>query len=253
MVLFGLTVIVLDSTGSNTAVSLLILTFLVPAVLFSAVAGVYVDRIDRRLDPRRHEPPAGAAFVALYLAGTNLALILLLNVVDLDDHGLLRAGRGGDDPVARAARPAARGERRLHAHPQRGVRARLRPARARSSSSSPAPEAVILVVAALYFLAAVFCFTLPSSPPPTSTARTRIRPGRRRGRAGDGLDVRPAARGPRVHPRATGRSPGRSSTSASPPRSSASSASSGRTSPTRPLGLERRTSWSSSCRSGSGS
>ena len=44
MVLYGLTVIVVDSTGSKTAVSLLILTFLVPAVLFSAVAGVYVDR-----------------------------------------------------------------------------------------------------------------------------------------------------------------------------------------------------------------
>ncbi len=49
MVLFGLTVIVVESTSSNTAVSLLILSFLVPAVLFSAVAGVYVDRIDRRL------------------------------------------------------------------------------------------------------------------------------------------------------------------------------------------------------------
>jgi MFS-type transporter involved in bile tolerance (Atg22 family) len=30
------------------------------------------------------------------------------------------------------------------------------------------PEAVILVVAALYFLAAIFCFTLPPSPPPVA-------------------------------------------------------------------------------------
>ena len=49
MVLFGLTVIVVNSTNSNTANSILILSFLVPAVLFSAVAGVYVDRVDRRL------------------------------------------------------------------------------------------------------------------------------------------------------------------------------------------------------------
>ena len=49
MVIYGLTVIILETTRSNTAVSLLILTFLVPAVLFSAVAGVYVDRLDRRL------------------------------------------------------------------------------------------------------------------------------------------------------------------------------------------------------------
>ena len=84
MVLFGLTVIVVDSTGSKTAVSLLILSFLVPAVLFSAVAGVYVDRIDRRLILIATNVLRGLAFVALYLAGTNLALILLLNIFDLD-------------------------------------------------------------------------------------------------------------------------------------------------------------------------
>ena len=49
MVIYGLTVIILEATKSNTAVSLLILTFLLPAVLFSAVAGVYVDRFDRRI------------------------------------------------------------------------------------------------------------------------------------------------------------------------------------------------------------
>ena len=49
MVIFGLTVIIAKSTGSTTAVSVLILTFLLPAVLFSALAGVFVDRLDRRL------------------------------------------------------------------------------------------------------------------------------------------------------------------------------------------------------------
>ena len=49
MVLFGLTVQIAETTRSTSAVSLLILTFLVPAVAFSAIAGVYVDRYDRRL------------------------------------------------------------------------------------------------------------------------------------------------------------------------------------------------------------
>ncbi len=80
MVLYGLTVIVVNSTRSNTAVSLLILSFLVPAVLFSAVAGVYVDRIDRRLILVATNVLRGASFVALYLVGTNLPLILVLNV-----------------------------------------------------------------------------------------------------------------------------------------------------------------------------
>ena len=80
MVLYGLTVIVVNSTQSNTAVSLLILSFLVPAVVFSAVAGVYVDRIDRRLILIATNILRGASFVALYLVGTNLPLILVLNV-----------------------------------------------------------------------------------------------------------------------------------------------------------------------------
>ena len=49
MVLFGLTIEVFALTGKSTSVSLLILSFLVPAVIFGAIAGVYVDRLDRRL------------------------------------------------------------------------------------------------------------------------------------------------------------------------------------------------------------
>ena len=48
MVLFGLTILVYDLTGSATIVSFLLLTYLTPAVIFSALAGVYVDRFDRR-------------------------------------------------------------------------------------------------------------------------------------------------------------------------------------------------------------
>ena len=48
MVLYGLTVTVFSQTHASTSVSLLILSFLVPAVIFGAVAGVYVDRLDRR-------------------------------------------------------------------------------------------------------------------------------------------------------------------------------------------------------------
>src|SRR6188508_3805513 len=49
MVLYGLTVQVFTLTKSATSVSLLILSFLVPAVIFGALAGVFVDRLDRRL------------------------------------------------------------------------------------------------------------------------------------------------------------------------------------------------------------
>jgi Na+/melibiose symporter-like transporter len=80
MVIYGLTVIILEATSSKTAVGLLILTFLVPAVLFSALAGVYVDRVDRRIILIVTNLLRGGAFVLLFLVGSNLPLILLLNV-----------------------------------------------------------------------------------------------------------------------------------------------------------------------------
>jgi MFS family permease len=79
MVLFGLTVLVFSLTRSNSAVSLLILTFLVPAVVFSAIAGVYVDNLDRRLILVISNVLRGVAFVAMFLVGGQLVFIYLLN------------------------------------------------------------------------------------------------------------------------------------------------------------------------------
>jgi MFS family permease len=165
MVLFGLTVIVVKSTNSNTAVSLLILSFLVPAVLFSAVAGVYVDRIDRRVLLIATNLLRGVAFVALYLVGANFALILLLNIfvstvtvffapAELAMIGVL---------VTRRQLLAASGifTLTLNAAFALGF-ALLGPLVVKLATA----ETVILVVAGLYFLAAAFCFTLPPSPPP---------------------------------------------------------------------------------------
>ena len=81
MVIYGLTVIILETTNSKTAVSFLILTFLVPAVLFSAVAGVYVDRLDRRWVLIVTNLLRALAFVVTFLVGGNLPAILLLNVL----------------------------------------------------------------------------------------------------------------------------------------------------------------------------
>ena len=165
MVLYGLTVIVVSSTQSNTAVSLLILSFLVPAVLFSAVAGVYVDRIDRRLILIATNVLRGGMFVALYLAGTNFALILLLNVSISTITVFFAPAEAAMIPVLvpRGQLMAANGifTLTLNAAFALGF-ALLGPLVVNVAN----PEAVILVVAALYFLAAAFCSTLPASPPP---------------------------------------------------------------------------------------
>ncbi|HYM83480.1 MAG TPA: MFS transporter [Candidatus Dormibacteraeota bacterium] len=81
MAVYGLTVIVYDATGSASAISLLILTYLVPAVLFSAVAGVFVDRIDRRSILVVTNVLRGVAMLALFAFGHNLVALYLLNIV----------------------------------------------------------------------------------------------------------------------------------------------------------------------------
>ncbi len=81
MVLYGLTVQIFRLTRSSTSVSLLILSFLVPAVIFSAVAGVYVDRLDRRLMLVATNVLRGAVFLLMAVFDSQLALIYLLTVL----------------------------------------------------------------------------------------------------------------------------------------------------------------------------
>jgi MFS family permease len=81
MVLYGLTVQIFGLTRSSTSVSLLILSFLVPAVIFGAVAGVYVDRLDRRLILVTTNAIRAGLFLLLFFVMNDIGLILLLTVV----------------------------------------------------------------------------------------------------------------------------------------------------------------------------
>lgn len=164
MVLFGLTVIV-SATQPNTAVSLLILSFLVPAVLFSAVAGVYVDRIDRRLVLIATNALRGIAIFALVLVGDNFLLLLLLNIFVSTVTVFFAPAEAAMIPevVPRSMLLAANGVFTLTLNAAFAIGfALLGPLVINLAGA----QAVILVVGSLYLLAAVFCFTLPSSPPP---------------------------------------------------------------------------------------
>ena len=197
MVLFGLTVIVVDSTKSNTAVSPLILTFLVPAVLFSAVAGVYVDRIDRRTILVATNILRGLAFIALYLVGDQPRADPAAQCLRLDGDRVLRASRGGDDPRGRRTEAAARGERDLHDHAERRLRDRVRaPRSARrehrvAGGGDPGRRLPVPPRRGLLLHA-------PEVAPAAARGRPRAR--RLRGGACRRLDALPAHRGPELHP-----------------------------------------------------
>ena len=165
MVLYGLTVIIVNATSSSTPVSLLLLTFLVPAVLFSAIAGVYVDRFDRRVILVGTNFLRGAAMIALYLVGENLAAILLLNIFISTVTTFFAPAEAAMIPaiVEKPQLLAANGVFTLTLNAAFALGfALLGPLVVNLAN----PEALILIVGALYFLAAAFCFTLPKSPPP---------------------------------------------------------------------------------------
>jgi MFS family permease len=84
MVLAALMATVYDSTRSNTAVAFLILTFLIPAVLFSTLGGVLVERSNARTillatNIVRAAGTLGFIFVAPETASANVPLLFLIN------------------------------------------------------------------------------------------------------------------------------------------------------------------------------
>jgi MFS family permease len=85
MVLAALIAIVVEATGSLTANAVLILTFLVPAVLFSTVGGVLVERGDAKVimlaaNVLRAAGVIGFIFVAANPATANVPLLYVLNL-----------------------------------------------------------------------------------------------------------------------------------------------------------------------------
>jgi MFS family permease len=81
MVLAGLMATVVLASGSNTANAVLILTFLVPAVAFSAIAGVLVERSDARLIMLAANLLRAGGIVLFLLVGSNWGLILVINLL----------------------------------------------------------------------------------------------------------------------------------------------------------------------------
>ena len=167
MVVFGLTVMVFSATGSSSAVSLLLLTFLAPAVFFSAVAGVYVDRLDRRLILIVTNLLRAIFFGLVYLAGGNVAAIFILNIAISTVTTFFAPAEAAMIPelVPRRQLLAANG---LFTFTQNAAFALGFALLGPLVNKLAGPEALILIVAVLYLVAMVFVITLPSVLPATA-------------------------------------------------------------------------------------
>jgi MFS family permease len=161
MVLYGLTVIVWEATHSSASVSALLLTFLVPAVLLSAIAGVIVDRFDPRIVLIATNVLRGVAIAAMVLAGNQLLFVYLLNIIVSIASTFFSPAEAAMIPrlVARNQLVAANGIFTVTLNAAFALGFALFGSLAVTIAG---PQGLLLIVGALYLIAAVFCATLPS-------------------------------------------------------------------------------------------
>ena len=112
--------------GSSTAVSLLFLAFLGPAILLSAPAGVFVDRFDRRDILFFTNIVRAVAFGGLLLAPGNLPVTYLLIIVTATATTFFIPAEAAMIPRVATPSQLHGGQQPLHLHPPGGLRGRLR-------------------------------------------------------------------------------------------------------------------------------
>src|SRR4029079_16737997 len=165
MVLYGLTVVVLEATDLSSAVSGLFLTFLVPSVLLSALAGVYVDRVDRRTMLVITNALRAVVLVGIFAVGNDIGFVLLLNTLFSILTVFFAPAEATMIPVLvpRDQLVAANGLFTLTLNGAFALGYALLEALIVNIACGPQP--LIVIVAILFALAAVFCIPLPSDPP----------------------------------------------------------------------------------------
>jgi MFS family permease len=165
MILYALTVVVLEATDLTAAVGGLFLTFLVPSVLLSALAGVYVDRIDRRTVLVVSNALRAAILIAIFAAGNDVGLLLLLNTMFSIVTVFFAPAEAAMIPVLvpREQLVAANGIFTLTLNGAFALGYALLGPLVVTIAGGPQP--LIIIVATLFGLAAFFCLTLPSDPP----------------------------------------------------------------------------------------
>ena len=174
IVLYALVVMVREATDLTSAVAVLFLTFLMPSVLFSALAGVYVDRFDRRWVLIVTNLLRAAFLVAIFLVGGNITLVLVLNVVFATVTVFFAPAEAAMIPkvVPRDQLVSANGLFTLTLNAAFAVGfAFLGPLLVAIMGG---PEPVILIVVTLYLIAAGLCVTQPSDKPAAHAAGSLI-------------------------------------------------------------------------------
>lgn len=163
VVLYGLTVLVAERNHDASALSLLFLSFLAPAVILSPIAGVWVDRLDKRLVLIVANLSRAVAFFLMLGSADSLPAVLGLNILASVMTTIFSPAELAMIPlvVHREQLVSANGlfTFTLNAAFAIGF-ALLGPAVVRIAG----PEAGIIFVAVLFLAAGLLCFGLPAAP-----------------------------------------------------------------------------------------
>lgn len=172
MALYALTILVFATTRSNAAVSALVMSFLIPTILLSALAGVLVDRLDVRLALIVPNTIRTLLTLGLAAAGTHVGLLLLFNLGISLTTVVLTPAEASMIPriVPKAQLETAMGIFNLTLQASFAVGfAFLGPLLVTIAS----PSFVLGVVVALYAGATIATVGLPSAPPIAAPADAR--------------------------------------------------------------------------------
>ncbi len=177
MALYALTVLVFQTTRSSSAVSALLVSFVLPQIALSPFAGVIVDRLDLRWALVGPNVVRTVLTAGLALAGTDIALILALNLgISLMSVALTPA-EGSMIPrvVPKAQLETAMSIFNITLQASFAVGfAFLGPLMVTIAG----PSFVLAVVTAFYIAASLACIGLPSAPPippPAGQRRATLR------------------------------------------------------------------------------
>jgi MFS family permease len=164
MALYALTVLVFDTTRSNTAVGALVASFVLPQIVLSPFAGVVVDRLDLRWALLGPNIARSVMTIGLAMAGANVPVLLALNLGISFTSVALTPAEGSMIPrvVPREQLQTAMGIFNLTLQGSFALGfAFLGPLLVTFAG----PSSVLGVVACLYIAATLACAGLPSAPP----------------------------------------------------------------------------------------
>ena len=173
MALYALTVLVYSSTRSSTAVSALLVSFVLPQIVLSPFAGVVVDRLDLRWALVVPNVVRTGLTAGLALAGTNIPVVLALNLgVSLMSVALTPA-EGSMIPRV-VPKPQLETAMSIFNLTLQGSFAIGFAFLGPLLVTVAGPSFVLAVVTAFYVTASLACIGLPSAPPlPAQTGERR--------------------------------------------------------------------------------